>query len=556
MHHVQPIATLAASPALSVDVLSALAGRLHPMVLHLPIGLIGALIVMDAWRWWRGDRELPSVALPLAWLNAAMGVAAAVSGILLAREPGYSGIILDRHRMLGIALGALCLLVAVALTIATQRGQHNPQRARGTLAGYRLLLVTSALLLVPVGHLGATMTHGEGFLIAPLTVAAKRSAPSPAGAATTPSSGFPRAVEAVVDRNCTACHGETRAKGLLAMHTLAALRAGGENGEVVVFGDPEASAIMRRMLLPLDDDDHMPPEGKPQPTDEEIATIQEWILLADENGVLAEPASGIVARETAPPEKVVTTPAAADPAAVAALRGKLIHVQPIANDSSLLWIDFAATSALGDDAIRPLLEPLRDFIGDLSLARTAISDQILPLIASMPALRRLDLRDTPITDAGVAALEGHAALEELVLSGTKVSDASLGTLRSIETLRAVYAWRSGLSRDALVALRAERPGLVADADDTSIVAAVETEPALAFSSDAPIPGASSAATATAGQGSAALAPINAACPVSGAAVNPTYVIVWEGRAVGFCCEKCAAQFWAEPARFVGAIKPK
>ena len=29
--------------------------------------------------------------------------------------------------------------------------------------------------------------------------------------------------------------------------------------------------------LPLDDDDHMPPDGKPQPSDTEVAILQRWI---------------------------------------------------------------------------------------------------------------------------------------------------------------------------------------------------------------------------------------------------------------------------------------
>ena len=68
-----------------------------------------------------------------------------------------------------------------------------------------------------------------------------------------------------------------------------------------------------------------------------------------------------------------------------------------------------------------------------------------------------------------------------------------------------------------------------------------------------VPGAAPGAAPTA---VAPIVPVNAICPVSGAAVNPARVIVWEGRAIGFCCEKCAAQFWADPAKFVGNVKPK
>ena len=37
------------------------------------------------------------------------------------------------------------------------------------------------------------------------------------------------------------------------------------------------AAMIQRLLLPLTDDDHMPPEGKPQPTRAEIVALAWWI---------------------------------------------------------------------------------------------------------------------------------------------------------------------------------------------------------------------------------------------------------------------------------------
>ena len=42
-------------------------------------------------------------------------------------------------------------------------------------------------------------------------------------------------------------------------------------------GDANASLITKRLQLPPEDEDHMPPEGKPQPSPEEIAFLQWWI---------------------------------------------------------------------------------------------------------------------------------------------------------------------------------------------------------------------------------------------------------------------------------------
>ena len=45
----------------------------------------------------------------------------------------------------------------------------------------------------------------------------------------------------------------------------------------LVPGKPGASAVYTRMTLPLDDDDHMPPRDKAQPSAAEIEAVRSWI---------------------------------------------------------------------------------------------------------------------------------------------------------------------------------------------------------------------------------------------------------------------------------------
>lgn len=52
---------------------------------------------------------------------------------------------------------------------------------------------------------------------------------------------------------------------------------GGENANNIVAGKPDDSLTIQRILLPLDDDEHMPPEGKEQVTPAELAAIRYWI---------------------------------------------------------------------------------------------------------------------------------------------------------------------------------------------------------------------------------------------------------------------------------------
>ena len=52
---------------------------------------------------------------------------------------------------------------------------------------------------------------------------------------------------------------------------------GGEDGAVVVAGDPKKSVLYRVLTLPKGHEDHMPPAKKAQLTDDEIAKIKAWI---------------------------------------------------------------------------------------------------------------------------------------------------------------------------------------------------------------------------------------------------------------------------------------
>ena len=368
----------------------------------------------------------------------------------------------------------------------------------------------------------------------------------------------------LLQARCAACHGESKQKGKLALHTAAAVQAGGFSGPAVIAGDPAGSELLRRLRLPLEDEEHMPPSGKPQPSADEIRLLELWIAAGApfEGGfdlpaeLQALPPAPVAAAEPdeeteegaaekeqseaedAPP----AAPAPAAEGALAALRARLVHVQPLEDGSPLLWIDFAAPAgALSDAEAAALLAPVRAQAAELSLARVAVGEQTLQAVAGMAELRRLDLRAAGVTDSGLALLRGLPKLEHLVLVQNQLSDAAADTLAALPALRRAYLWSSGLSAEAVARLRAQRPELAIEAGDSAAAAAQEAETEVALSSDAPLPGQENLAPA--------LAPVNAACPVTGNPVNPKYSVVFEGRVVGFCCPNCPKEFWGDPEQF-------
>src|SRR5262249_48082649 len=82
---------------------------------------------------------------------------------------------------------------------------------------------------------------------------------------------------AFFEARCTSCHGASKHKGGLRLDSYAALLEGGADGPALVPGDPAASLLLQRVKLPLEDEEHMPPDGRPQPTAEELAALEAWI---------------------------------------------------------------------------------------------------------------------------------------------------------------------------------------------------------------------------------------------------------------------------------------
>ena len=84
-------------------------------------------------------------------------------------------------------------------------------------------------------------------------------------------------IKPILQTKCYSCHNASKQKGGLRMDEPERLMKGGKDGKVVQPGNAASSEMIRRLLLPISDDDHMPPKEKPQPTENQIALLHWWI---------------------------------------------------------------------------------------------------------------------------------------------------------------------------------------------------------------------------------------------------------------------------------------
>jgi mono/diheme cytochrome c family protein len=91
----------------------------------------------------------------------------------------------------------------------------------------------------------------------------------------TPNESSYAKVQAVLDKSCVGCHGEKNPKGGIDLRNHEVVMKGGEEGAIVVAGDP-AKSVLVKALKGIDGVKKMPLRGEPL-TEEQIKLIEAWI---------------------------------------------------------------------------------------------------------------------------------------------------------------------------------------------------------------------------------------------------------------------------------------
>ncbi len=128
-------------------------GRLHPVLVHLPIACLLLAVLAELLVLMRGERWKPATALLVA-AGSAGAILAIISGVNL--EGGQETVQLERHELLGW-LSLAGALTASGMLIAMR---WVPLRRWPLLA----VLVLTAALVAWTGHVGGAMVWGDDWL--------------------------------------------------------------------------------------------------------------------------------------------------------------------------------------------------------------------------------------------------------------------------------------------------------------------------------------------------------------------------------------------------------
>ncbi len=457
-------------------------GHFHPVILHLPIGVFTLIVAQELWAIFRKSSDDSAQTAIFPYLFGALTAAASVlTGMLLYAGSGddYLGNpTAERHMWLGLAFtsGAFLTLLLKAWAEAVAA---NP-------AFYRSALFLCVASMSLAGHDGGTMTHGEGFLT--------RYAPEPLRRMlgleikgkiekTTPAVkeelvAFNHLISPILERRCVQCHKAEKSKGRLRMDTYELLLKGGKEGPAIVAGDASNSLIIQRIQLPMDDEEHMPPEGKPDITDDELKVLTWWINSG------ADPHALLSSLSTPPDvaqaiEKISQiAPSASDEKSDSApqvdstndARAKLqVEMQNVSKDfpGALLFesqvspaLTFTAVSyrQTFDDAALARLEPFLSHLVSIDLSSAKITDRGIEMLDERAAsLVKLNLAQTAVSDAALEIIRKLPALESLNLFGTAITDEGISKIESMPTLKNLYLGETAVTPQAMQTLRQKMP---------------------------------------------------------------------------------------------------
>jgi len=465
-------------------------GRFHPLAVHLPIGFLVLIVFFELLNKYSNitiSSEILIVSLLVTAISASF---ACLLGYFLSEEGGYNKEILEEHQWQGIGLASLSWLSYFV--------HSNWLRQKIDFAKhlYLPLLAFSFVLMIVAGHHGGNLTHGEAYLsentpnpfrswlglpeksdIPKNEIALKKLNPTEAQV-------YQDIVKPIFKQKCEQCHNANKMKGDLRMDEINLFIKGGKHGVIFKANDVQGSEFIKRILLPESDEEHMPPKGKTQITENELLVLKWWIeqgasfnkkvsQLAVSNEVKPILASLGIGEKTnilseIKQDKYIVEESilannvdAVEISVIEKVKNSGGLVLPLSQNNNYVEITFLNNPKFSDkDASLIAIAPAQTLW--LKLSKTQISDISIEFIIKLSNLTRLHLENTKITDNAINSISVLQNLEYLNLIGTNITDASIQNLSNLKNLKKLYLWKTNITLSGVETLKKVLPNLIVD----------------------------------------------------------------------------------------------
>jgi uncharacterized membrane protein len=443
-----------------------LLGRLHPVLVHLPIGVL-LLACLFLWQS-RKDKfaHLQPAINFILLLGMISAILSCITGYILSQTGDYDEDAVNLHQWMGISVAVISIVIYYF-------------RRKNSLHKWQLPLAWLLVALIFItGHLGGSLTHGSDYLTKPIenifsndsVMTFKRKPISDVQEAFV----YSDIIKPIFQEKCYSCHSSIRQKGKLRLDDSVTIMKGGKDGSVIVSGKSNESELIKRIMLPREDEHHMAPKEKPQLTESEISLLRWWI---DNDVSFSEKVRQIPQaekikssllslqndnEEKKPNDDVPQKPVEkADENALQKLRDKGIIVEPVAQNNNYLFANFVTASNISDKEISLLL-PIKKQLIWLNLNNTKITDSALSVLAQCDDLIKLQLAHTNITDKGIGHLKELKQLHLLNIVGTKITMGGITQLKELKNLQSLYLFQTNIDKNDWAEIKKMFPKTIID----------------------------------------------------------------------------------------------
>ena len=417
-------------------------GKFHPLLLHLPVAMVILLAPLSLINGINEQDSKIAIVFRTALIyTALLSTLTAIGGLLLAAGEDYDPQTLFLHKWFG-----------VGVAFASHALIYINDFSRSKKLVWNVSLLATIVVMITGSHYGGTLTHGEDFL----AFSYDKDKAVVAVDFTETTTVYDGAIQPIIEAKCISCHNDKKAKGGLKMTALNAILNGGKSGNTWVAGDPDKSLIIERMLLDMDDKEHMPPRGKTQLTSNEIMLFKEWIRagakpeityhgLSDAD-TLKKIVAAFIETSSMKKEAKVYTFSPASRSDIEKLNTPFRRIIPVAANSPALVVKFYLKEKFDLNMLKEI-QGISKQVVEINLSTMPVDDKVFDLLSPFVNLEILNLNGTDIAGKNLKNLSSNNKLEQLSIANTKVPTSALEELGKNPSLKKVFLWNAKVSKD-------------------------------------------------------------------------------------------------------------
>ena len=404
-------------------------GKLHPLILHFPI-VIGIIIIIYLIFFQHKPLEENIEKLFLV-ANGFITSVVALLGLFLSKQDAYTPTTLTLHKWGGISIALISWVIIYSKNFST-----SYKKVIGLIYLLVLLFFT---------HQGALLTHGENALSLPQHTITKEETIKKVDSNLTV---YDKAIAPLFEQKCISCHGPDKIKGQLQLQNPDLIKKGGKDGNILTGFHNGEALLLQRIHLPNLDEKHMPPDGKPQLTLEELTLLNKWVnaggSFTKKISELAKTDSlAILALAYKPPSKGKSGNSNTAPD-LKEFNSSYCTVNYLFNGADEIEVNFFQGSFYKRELLQQLLK-LKDKIVHLNMQSMPLNKEDLAIIVQFTHLKKLNLNYTKLSLNDLQVLKNMNSLHYLSICGIEVNTNSLSTFLQNAPFTELHIWTNHTS---------------------------------------------------------------------------------------------------------------